>query len=182
MILYIIYNADLLEITDNSKEEALGYVDDVVLMATGVDFEETSKRLENMMTRERGGLEWSRDHNSNFEVSKSVVMHLTRRTQENPEEDKGRIPLDRPPLTILGEVIKEVKMFKYLGVVVDSNLRCNAQAQRGIANATKWILQFRWLTKPSTGVKAKLMRQLYLSVAIPKMTYGLDIWYTPTNQ
>ena len=174
MILYIIYNADLLEITDNSKEEAVGYVDDVALMAIGVDFEETSKRLENMMTRERGGLEWSRDHNSKFEVSKSVVMHLTRRTQENPEEDKGRIPLDRPPLMILGEVIKEVKTFKYLGVVVDSNLRWNAQAQRGI-NATKWILQFRRLTKPSTGVNAKLMRQLYLSVAIPKMTYGLDV-------
>jgi len=51
--------------------------------------------------------------------------------------------------------------------------------KRGIANATKWILQFRRLTKPSTGVKAKLMRQLYISVAIPKMTYALDVWYTP---
>lgn len=23
------------------------------------------------------------------------------------------------------------------------------------------------------------MRQLYLSVAVPKLTYGLDVWYTP---
>ena len=35
------------------------------------------------------------------------------------------------------------------------------------------------LTKPSTGVRARLMRQLYLSVALPKITYGIDIWYTP---
>jgi len=54
----------------------------------------------------------------------------------------------------------------------------HVQSQRGITNATKWILQFQRLTKPSTGVKAELMRQLYISVAIPKMTYMLDVWYT----
>jgi hypothetical protein len=26
------------------------------------------------------------------------------------------------------------------------------------------------------------MRQLYLSVALPKITYGLDVWYTPPNK
>ena len=63
--------------------------------------------------------------------------------------------------------------------MVDLQLRWNVQSQRGIANATKWILQFQRLTKPFTGVKAKLMRQLYISVAIPKMTYALDVWYKP---
>ena len=42
-----------------------------------------------------------------------------------------------------------------------------------MANATKWLLQFRRLTKPSTGVNSKLM---------PKITYGLDIWYTPPSK
>ncbi len=46
------------------------------------------------------------------------------------------------------------------------------------ANATKWILQFRRLTRPATGVSSKLMRQLYLAVALPKITYGIDIWYS----
>jgi hypothetical protein len=26
------------------------------------------------------------------------------------------------------------------------------------------------------------MRQLYISVALPKITYGLDVWYTPPNK
>lgn len=26
------------------------------------------------------------------------------------------------------------------------------------------------------------MRQLYLSVALPKITYGLDVWYTPPTK
>jgi len=67
-------------------------------------------------------------------------------------------------------------------ILVDTQLRWKAQAQKGISNATKWLLQFRRLTKPSTGVKAKLMRQLYVLVAIPKMTYGLDVWYTPPTK
>jgi hypothetical protein len=36
MLLYIIYNADLLEITgDENSECAIGYVDDVALIAVG---------------------------------------------------------------------------------------------------------------------------------------------------
>jgi hypothetical protein len=46
MLLYIIYNADILEIIDNEAwEDAIGYVDDVALIATGSDFEETTARL-----------------------------------------------------------------------------------------------------------------------------------------
>jgi hypothetical protein len=42
MILYIIYNADLLEIIGNEEnEDVIGYVDDVVLLAIGANFEET---------------------------------------------------------------------------------------------------------------------------------------------
>jgi ribonuclease HI len=72
-----------------------------------------------------------------------------------------------------------VANFKYLGILLDEGLRWKAQSQKAIANATSWILQFRRLTKPYTGVSAKLMRQLYMAVAIPKMTYGAEVWYTP---
>jgi ribonuclease HI len=180
MILYILYNADLLDIPiDDTKEFSLGFVDDIALVAIGDDFEETTTRLEVMMTKEGGGLQWSREHNSNFEVSKSVVLHATRRTQADPESDNARMPLDRPPLKLQGQLIQEVEHFKYLGIQIDAQLRWNEQAQRTKANATKWLLQFRRLTRPTTGVNSKLMRQLYLAVALPKITYGLDVWYLP---
>jgi hypothetical protein len=63
--------------------------------------------------------------------------------------------------------------------MIDSKLRWGVQGKRAAAKATQWILMFRRLTHPSTGIQAKLMRQLYLSVAIPKMAYGADVWYTP---
>src|ERR1700735_5229355 len=56
------------------------------------------------------------------------------------------------------------------------------QAHKGVANATKWIMQFRRLTKISTGINAKLLRQLYISVAISKMTYAINVWYTPPTK
>jgi ribonuclease HI/endonuclease/exonuclease/phosphatase family metal-dependent hydrolase len=183
MLLYILYNADLLDIPDDElTEDAIGYVDDIALLARGKDFAESTLRLKLMMTKEDGGLQWSVTHNSRFEVSKSAIIHFSRKTRADPETDYGRIPLDRPSLTLEGQVVKEVECYKYLGVQIDSQLRWKEQAQRAIANATNWILQFRRLTRPSTGVKSRLMRQLYLSVALPKITYGLDVWYTPPTK
>ena len=87
MILYIIYNADLLEIIDDDQlEDALGYVDDIAIIAIGNDFEETTTRLQNLMIKHEGGLDWSRSHNSKFEINKSAVLHLTRKTRIDPED------------------------------------------------------------------------------------------------
>jgi len=116
MILYILYNTNLLEIIGNKDKDALRYVDDIALVVIGNDLEETTKKLKHMMTKEDGGLQWSRDHNSRFEVSKSVILHSTRRTQLDPEDEGKRIPLDKPPLIIEGQQIQEVNNFKYLGI------------------------------------------------------------------
>jgi hypothetical protein len=46
MVLYILYNADLLKITDDdSTEDTLGYVDDIALIALGADFVESMQHL-----------------------------------------------------------------------------------------------------------------------------------------
>ena len=144
MLLYIIYNADLLELPDDElTEDAIGYVDDIALLAIGNDFEETTNRLKTMMAKEDGGLQWSRDHNSKFEVSKSAVLHLTRRTSPDPDAAHGRVPMERPKLRLAGQEVQAVECFKYLGVQIDSQLRWKEQAQRATANVTKWILQYR---------------------------------------
>ena len=135
-----------------------------------------------MMTKEDGGIEWSKSHNSKFEVSKSVVLHISRKTMPDPDSANGRIPLPKPNLLLEGQLVQQVSSFKYLGIQIDANLRWKEQAQRATANATKWILQFRRLTRVSSGIKAKLMRQLYLAGALPKISYGIDVWYTPPSK
>ena len=183
MILYIIYNADLLNLPDDlQNEDAMGHVDDIALLAIGKDFEETTLCLKNMMTKEEGSLQLSREHNSRFKVNKSTILHLTRRTAADPDLAHGHIPLEKPALELEGAIVQEAECYKYLGIQIDAKLRWKEQTQRAVANATKWLLQFRRLTKTSTGVNAKLMRQLYLAVTIPKITYGIDIWYSPPTK
>ncbi|KAH6908836.1 hypothetical protein BKA70DRAFT_1029266, partial [Coprinopsis sp. MPI-PUGE-AT-0042] len=75
--------------------------------------------------------------------------------------------------------IMKVDQYKYLGVLVDSELRWNSQTMQAVEKATQWVMMYKRLTKPSTGVRSKLMRQLYMAVGVPKMTYALEVWYDP---
>ena len=173
-----IYNAGLLELVDRGNDEdALGYVDDVAILAVGDDLGETTDKLSEIMNGQDGGLDWSKTHNSKFEVSKSVVMHATRaqRNQDDNNAGNPRVELD-------GQLVEEVESFKYLGIYVDNQLRWTTHLQKATEKATNWALNFRRLTRPSTGVSSKLMRQLYIATVIPKMTYGLDVWYTPPTK
>ena len=69
MILYLFYNADLLG--DMGKMEMkVRYVDDVNFFAEGHTFNAAYAKLSNMMTQEGGGQDWSKLHNSKFEMSK----------------------------------------------------------------------------------------------------------------
>ena len=43
-------------------------------------------------------------------------------------------------------------------------------------------MQFHRLMRILTGISIRLMRQLYIMVALPKMTYALDVWYTPPTK
>ena len=122
------------------------------------------------------GEEWSISHNSRFKVIKSAISHYTRSTKPDPDSENSCIPLFRPALILGNQMVQEVKCYKYLGIQIGLQLKWKEQAQRA---ATKWILQFHILSKPSTSVSPKLMRQLYLAVALPKITYGIDLWYTP---
>ena len=38
------------------------------------------------------------------------------------------------------------------------------------------------INKTGIGLSARFMRCLYLTVAVPKMTYSLDVWYTPLHR
>ncbi|KAF4617372.1 hypothetical protein D9613_005686 [Agrocybe pediades] len=119
---------------------------------------------------------------SKFALDKLAVLHCTEKREPDPTRPGKTRLLTYPELTINGTAIKSVESYKYLGIQIDRRLRWTTQMQKTIAKATSYTLLFRRLTRQSTGVSAKLMRKLYLSVIIPKMTYGLDVWYTPPHK
>lgn len=63
MLLYIIYDSDLIDITRNKGELIFAFVDDTVFIAIANTFTETHEILKDMLVHPGSSLEWSKDHN-----------------------------------------------------------------------------------------------------------------------
>ncbi|KAF8600941.1 hypothetical protein BDV93DRAFT_558829 [Ceratobasidium sp. AG-I] len=88
-----------------ANELCIAYIDDITFVTWGKSFDETHQRLKDMMTREGGALEWSRTHNSTFELDKTACVDFSRKTN-----------IERPSLTIGNQIIKPVPAHTLLGV------------------------------------------------------------------
>ena len=170
MLLYIIYNSDLVDITKKGKGElTLTFVDDTALVVVGNTFEDNHRKLTDMMERRGGGYEWSKDHNSKFETNKFVLMDFSLNRTKS-----------RPDLILRGVTIKSAATHKFLGLMLDNELRWKAHTAYATAKGAKYTILLRRLSSTTWGVPAKLIRQLYQSVAVPKITYAAVVWLQPT--
>jgi ribonuclease HI len=169
MALYQFYNADLVEIPKDKEETAIAYVDDVLLTATADTFQEAHAKLEDMMTREGGAIEWTVKHNSKFEYSKIALIDFAHQNKK----------VTRPPLTLPSGVISPTKSTKYLGVILDQNLGWKEQIAYAIGKGSKWAAQVRRVVRPSWGLTPRSARKLYMGVALPRIFYGVEIWCDP---
>jgi len=115
-----------------------------------------------MLERPGGGYDWSRNHNSKFETNKFALIDFSMNCQKN-----------RPNMHIQGSVISPTSTHRFLGVIVDQELRWNAQVDNSIAKGTAYVLQLHRLSATSKGLPLRLMRQLYQAVALPKMLYAV---------
>src|SRR6266481_7713720 len=178
MILYLFYNANLIE-GPKKSEAKVTYVDDANFYAEGNTFEEAYDKIWDMMVREGGGQDWSKYHNSSYEVSKLKLVGFSRRQVRDPGNPGKTIPEPRPSLDLQGTCIKPSNSHKYLGVIFDQELRWKEQTDNVVAKATSWTLCFQRLARPAMGIKSELMCRLFLAVAVPRFTYAADIWFTP---
>ena len=124
-----------------------------------------------MMSKPQGGYAWSRTHNSRFEMSKSVLVDFSR--------DKRA---ERPNMVLQGAIITPAASHKFLGIMIDQELCWHQQADFSLGRASKWVMAYRRLARAASGINLRLMRQLYTVVAIPKMTYAIDVWLTPPRK
>ena len=74
-ILYMLYNADLLEIT-RTPDLALGFIDDTAYGVSGTTTEENTEALKQILERSEI---WRRRHGAQFEPSKYMLVHFTRK-------------------------------------------------------------------------------------------------------
>ncbi|KAG2108905.1 uncharacterized protein F5147DRAFT_525901, partial [Suillus discolor] len=65
---------------------------------------------------------------------------------------------------------------KFLGVIIDQELRFKEHADYALAKGTKYTLACNRMIRPTKELRGKWMRRLYQGVIIPKMLYAADIW------
>ena len=169
MVLYQFYNTDLLDIPVMTSEAAIAYVDNALILATAKNFETTHQMLTQMMTRDGGVYDWSKTHNSPLKHSKLALIDFAHHSNKIPRPN-----LDLPSVTLpLSESTK------YLGIIIDQHLNWKAQHAHAIEKGSKWAAQVCRITRPSWGITPKYMRRLYISVALPRILYGAEVWCGP---
>ena len=182
-ILFQFYNTDLIYICGpRGDESAVTFVDDTLLLACSKTLNEANEKVKKMMEQPGGGLDWSRSHHCNFAMDKFGVMGLTRRREPNPAKRPPTRPTQRHLLFLQGAKIPAVEVHKFLGVLIDQELRLKEHLNYTLCKGTKWVMQCGRLAKPTKGISAKYMRRFYLSVAVPRMLYATELFLTPQSR
>ena len=91
MVLYQYYNADLSDIPKHPEEDAVAYMDDAFMLASGKDFPSVHRKLAAMMSREGGVEDWSEKHSSPLEYSKLALINFAHRCK-NAESPTLHLP------------------------------------------------------------------------------------------
>ena len=169
MILYQYYDTDILDVPSGDHESALAYVDNAILVAMVKDFTETHNILADMMKRVGRAVEWSTKHNSKFEFSKLALIDFAHRNCKK----------EHPNLEISDITITPMQSTKYLGVFLDQHLSWNTHTTHTIKKGAEWSSRIRRAVAPTWGLTPKHLQKMFISVALLKILYAVDIWGIP---
>jgi hypothetical protein len=79
-ILYLFYNADLIETRKRENTEAVGYIDDASILAVGPTTQHNCKTLKAIHQKAE---QWALQHGSQFAPAKYELVHFTRDPKAN---------------------------------------------------------------------------------------------------
>ena len=146
MILYIIYDSDLVETAKGKHKLTLAFVDNTAFLAIRKMFQEMHSILKDMLERRRGGFKWSTEHNSHFEPSKFALMDFSLNRSK-----------ERPPMTIRGAIVTPSPTHKFLGVILNQELRWREHTAYAIAKGACYTMLICHISKSAQGVPTKLV-------------------------
>ena len=113
---------------------------------------------------------WCSDNDLELNVSKTkeTVFHFR----------KEKMPL--VPLTIAGEVVEEVKSFKFVGTTISSDLKWDKNFSSTIKKAHQRLFFLRQLKKFK--VIHSILTQFYHAAVESILTFSITVWYSSACQ
>jgi hypothetical protein len=94
------------------------------------------------MMRDGGAIDWAKKHNSPFDYNKLALIDFVHSSKS----------AERTPLTLPNITIGPSRRTKYLGMMLDQNLKWNKQLAYVQEKVSKWAAQIRRATRPSWGL------------------------------
>jgi hypothetical protein len=134
-ILYIFYNANLVEQPIHKTQGALGFADDYSAWVVEESIDENIRSLQTTIILK--AKVWARESGAIFEPSKTGLIHFTRRNENGGHEG--------PELQFQGQDITASADVKLLWVTLDSKMKFQQHVATVTARATRQCLAIRCL-------------------------------------
>jgi hypothetical protein len=160
-LLYVFYNADLVERPINSHGGAIGFVDDFNAWVVGANEEETTAAIQDTILPHAE--QWAKCSGAIFEAEKTSLIHFTRRPQ----------PDDTRAVYFEDTAILPQSSVKVLGVVLDKRLSMDEHISRVTTRGIQACLSLQAIK----GVRPVQMRQLFRSCVLPIIDYAASAWF-----
>ena len=167
-LLYIYYNADLLDIAPQHQATGMGFIDDIVYGVQGNLDEENVRKLKHILTEAE---EWKKKHGAQFEVSKYMMVHFTRNKRTKT----------KAAIIINGITVEPSKEAKYLGVLFDQELRFKPHLQQLVRKGTNTAMALLSIAKTTWGAPYMYVRRLFQTVIAPRTDYAAIVWHRPKD-
>ena len=163
-ILYLFFNATLIQSVINKNRGAIAFVDDYSAWVTGPSIKENEERLQERIIPHVQ--KWANESGSVFQAKKTIMTHSTRHKKKLEEESTT------PGVFMNGTTIKSSKNIKILGVILDQGLRYIEHVARARDKGIKAALALKRLRN----LKPETSRQLYKATVAAATDYASVIW------
>lgn len=170
-ILYIFYNAGLIEITNVPSKNitSVGYIDDVNALIIGPSAEANNAELARLY--EQRICPWAEQHCAVFNPDKFALMHFTRDKKQDINA----------PLHLAGSItLQPVQELRMLGIWLDPKLNWSAHRRHVEASSLKKLNCMQALCGSTWGFSLSDVRKLYTGTVVPSLMHGSSTWYAPS--
>ncbi|KAM6514322.1 hypothetical protein FALCPG4_18909 [Fusarium falciforme] len=158
-VLFLFFNADLVQSKINSTGGSMAFVDDYSAWVTGPTAETNRAGIQAVIDR---ALDWERRSGATFEGDKTTIVHFTRNAERTSDT----------PFVIKGKEVRPTQSAKILGVVMDAKLRYKEHMARAATKGLSAAMCLRRLKMLSP----QTARQLFTATVAPTMDYASAVW------
>ena len=158
-VLFLFFNADLVQRRIDSHGGAIAFVDDFTAWVTGPTAQSNREGIEAIIN---DALDWERRSGATFEAEKTAIIHFTRKPYKSATE----------PFTIKGQAVSPKDCVKILGVLMDAKLKYKEHIAKAASKGLEAVMELRRLR----GISPSTARQLFTSTVAPVVDYASNVW------